>query len=212
MLSNLAGLPVIWDGPEMSEHLVILAHGAGAAMDTYFMDYFAASLSQAGMLVLRFEFPYMAERRSGGSKRPPNTQKILLESWQNIIKAARGLHQGKIFIGGKSMGGRMASMIADHENVDGLICLGYPFYAPGKSDKPRVEHLADLKTPALILQGERDSMGSKEMVESYYLSSAININWSPDGDHGLKPRKKSGFTEEENLGSASEAIVRFINK
>ncbi|MCC3861876.1 alpha/beta fold hydrolase [Emcibacteraceae bacterium Y4] len=212
MLAKIADMPVIWDGPENAENLFILAHGAGAPMDTYFMDHFARALSDAGIRVLRFEFPYMALRRDGGSKRPPNTQKVLLESWKKIIEEVRKPFQGNVYIGGKSMGGRMASMIADECAVDGLICLGYPFYAPGKSDKPRIEHLAGLGTTTIILQGERDSMGSKEVVSDYTLSDKIQINWLSDGDHGLKPRKKSGFTEEENLNTASKAIIDFIGK
>lgn len=203
-------LPIIWSGKDDAPTLIILAHGAGAAMDTDFMNYFAESLASKRVRILRFEFPYMALRRQGHGRRPPNTQKILLSSWQKIIEYARGLHKGKIYIGGKSMGGRMASMIADGENVAGLICLGYPFYAPGKMDKPRIDHLENLKTDTLMLQGERDVMGSKDVVESYKLSSKIKIKWLPDGDHGLKPRKKSGFTEEGNLGSAITEIMKFI--
>lgn len=175
------------------------------------MDFFAHNLGKNKIRVLRFEFPYMALRREGHGKRPPNTQKILLECWSDVIKGSRKFHNGEIYIGGKSMGGRMASMIADQEGVTGLICLGYPFYAPGKQDKPRIDHLENLRTRTLILQGERDSMGSKEIVEYYSLSNQLSISWLPDGDHGLKPRKKSGFTEEGNFNLASNLILNFIN-
>jgi predicted alpha/beta-hydrolase family hydrolase len=104
----------------------------------------------------------------------------------------------------------MASMIADQQNVSGLICLGYPFYAPGKKDKPRIDHLQNLMTKTLILQGERDAMGSREIVETYKISNKISISWSPDGDHSLKPRKKSGFTEKDNFRSAFKSISQFI--
>lgn len=210
LLDKIANLPVIWNGPENSKKIFIFAHGAGAPMDTDFMNFFANVLGQKNIRVLRFEFPYMALRREGHGKRPPNTQKVLLESWCNIINECRHFHNGKIYIGGKSMGGRMASMIADQENVAGLICLGYPFYAPGKQEKPRSEHLRKLKTRTLILQGERDSMGSKEVVMKYSLSDKISVSWLPDGDHSLKPRKKSGHTEEGNLESASKNISSFI--
>lgn len=180
-------------------------------MDTDFMDFFAHNLGKNKIRVLRFEFPYMALRREGHGKRPPNTQKILLECWSDVIKGCRKFHNGEIYIGGKSMGGRMASMIADQEGVTGLICLGYPFYAPGKQDKPRIDHLENLRTRTLILQGERDSMRSKEIVENYSLSNQLSISWLPDGDHGLKPRKKSGFTEEGNFNLASNLILNFIN-
>lgn len=162
MLDNIATLPVLWDGPEEAQNLFIFAHGAGAPMDTDFMNFFAFELAKNNIRVLRFEFPYMALRREGHGKRPPNTQKILFKSWCNIIEECRSQFNGSIYIGGKSMGGRMASMIADQQNVSGLICLGYPFYAPGKKDKPRIDHLQNLMTKTLILQGERDAMGSRD--------------------------------------------------
>lgn len=203
-------MPVIWSGPQDAQSLFIFAHGSGAPMDTDFMNYFAESLGQKNIRILRFEFPYMALRREGHGKRPPNTQKILLESWCSIVEECRYSFNGNVYIGGKSMGGRMASMIADQQNVSGLICLGYPFYAPGKQDKPRIEHLIHLKTRTIILQGERDTMGSKEAVSNYLLSEKIDIVWSPDGDHGLKPRKKSGFSEKDNFQLASNKIFHFI--
>ncbi|MDG1707926.1 MAG: hypothetical protein P8H03_04150 [Emcibacteraceae bacterium] len=204
-------LPILWNGPEDAKSLVILAHGAGAPMDTEFMNYFAEELSLSGARVLRFEFPYMALRREGYGKRPPNGKKILFEAWGTIIKAVRNSFKGAIYIGGKSMGGRLATMIADEYHVGGVICLGYPFYAPGKQDKPRTEHLENLKASTLILQGERDSMGSKEVVSGYSLSGKVKIHWLPDGDHGLKPRKKSGFTERDNLNLAVKLISDFIS-
>ncbi|MFC7048080.1 alpha/beta family hydrolase [Emcibacter nanhaiensis] len=206
----IADLPVLWNGPEKAETLVILAHGAGAPMDSPFMDYFAEKLADRGLRVLRFEFPYMAERRESGKKRPPDRQPKLLTSWREIYEGAG--FQGKIFIGGKSMGGRMASLIADELAPAGLICLGYPFYAPGKADKPRTEHLERLNTPALILQGERDSMGNREAVESYNLSGQISIEWLPDGNHDLVPRKASGLTAEQNWDAAIAKIADFTSR
>ncbi|MBT5185749.1 MAG: alpha/beta hydrolase [Kordiimonadaceae bacterium] len=200
----------MWDGPADAETLLILAHGAGAPMDTDFMNYFAQSLSAAKIRILRFEFPYMALRREGHGRRPPNKQNILLDTWHKIIQIGKQAHKGPIYIGGKSMGGRMASMIADESQIDGLICLGYPFYAPGKMDKPRTDHLKCLHTRTLVLQGERDVMGSKENVDRFDLSTKIAFHWLSDGDHSLKPRKKSGYTEKENLDQAVSKIVTFL--
>lgn len=117
---------------------------------------------------------------------------------------------GPIYIGGKSMGGRMASLVADELGVAGLICLGYPFHPPGKPDKLRTAHLAGLQTPTLICQGERDTFGQRAEVAGYDLSSAINFEWLPDGDHSFKPRKRSGFTEADNLAAAAAACAAFI--
>lgn len=172
-MSEIKNLPKITTGPENARNLLILAHGAGAPMDTDFMNYFAHELMSVDLRILRFEFPYMAMRRAGHGKRPPNPQKILLQCWRQIISEERGSYKGNIFIGGKSMGGRMASMVADECNVVGLILLGYPFYAPGKMDKPRIDHLRNIKTPSIVLQGERDPMGSKQIVNQYELSDAI---------------------------------------
>lgn len=209
-MSDPHDLPIMMDGEKDANNLLILAHGAGAPMDTEFMNYFATRLAGPQIKVLRFEFPYMALRREGHGRRPPNPQKLLLDCWHQIITKARVSHNGNIFIGGKSMGGRMASMIADECLVSGLVLLGYPFYAPGKIDKPRIDHLINIKTPCLILQGERDPMGSKETVEQYKLSNAIRFEWNIDGNHDLKPRVRSGRTYEENLEGNVLRIKKFI--
>lgn len=196
------------NGDKNSGTTLILAHGAGAPMDSPFMAYFAEEIAKAGFHVVRFEFPYMQERRTSGKKRPPNKQADLLAHWKEVIADFNG--QARIFIGGKSMGGRMASLIADETNVEGLVCLGYPFYAIGKPEKPRTEHLEDLQSPTLIVQGERDSMGNRETVEHYQISKEIRLHWLTDGDHSFKPRKASGLTEEENWEKGVKAVVDFL--
>lgn len=196
----------LFDGPAGAKLTVILAHGAGAPMDSPFMAQFAARLGDSGYRVARFEFPYMARRRAEGSRRPPDRQPVLLESWRAAVSAL----DGKVVIGGKSMGGRMASMIADEVGAHGLICIGYPFHPPGKPESLRTAHLAALQTPALILQGERDPFGGRDEVAGYDLSPKIRLAWLPDGDHDLKPRKKSGFTAEGNITAAVEAAAGFL--
>lgn len=187
---------------------LILAHGAGAAMDSPFMDFFAEYLARADIHVVRFEFPYMQQRRQTGVKRPPDRQPKLLDCWRQVIDDFGPADQ--VFIGGKSMGGRMASLIADEVSARGLVCLGYPFYAIGKKDKPRTEHLTTLNTPTLIVQGARDSMGDVENVTQFSLSPKISIDWMEDGDHSFKPRKSSGRTEEQNWIQGCESVVKFI--
>ena len=113
-------------------------------------------------------------------------------------------------IGGKSMGGRIASMVADDAAVRGVVCLGYPFHPPGKLEKTRTNHLENLRTPTLILQGTRDSFGSPEEVRGYKLSSAIRIEWLEDGDHSFKPRARSGRTEADNVRAAIALVAEFI--
>ena len=197
------------DGPKAATLTLALAHGAGAPMDSDWMNMLAAAVAKKGFHVVRFEFPYMAERRETGKKRPPNPARILEETWRAVID---DLGADRLVIGGKSMGGRIASMVADDAGVRGLVCLGYPFHPPGRPEKLRTEHLAALKTPTLICQGERDPFGTKDEVPGFTLSKKIKLHWAPDGDHGLKPRKKSGHTEEENIAAAVDAIAAFMGK
>ncbi|MBH3424058.1 MULTISPECIES: alpha/beta family hydrolase [Pseudomonas] len=189
---------------------LILAHGAGAPMDSGFMGDMAARLAGHGVNVLRFEFPYMAQRRVDGGKRPPNPAPRLLECWREVYAQVRRHVAGPLAIGGKSMGGRMASLLADELAVDALVCLGYPFYAVGKPQKPRVEHLAGLKTSTLIVQGERDALGNRAAVQGYVLSPGIEVMWLVAGDHDLKPLKASGFTHEQHLEAAAGKVAGFL--
>jgi len=149
----------------------------------------------------------MTKRRDDGKRRPPDRAPVLLETY---LQVAADLGPDNLIIGGKSMGGRIASMIADEAGVAGLICLGYPFHPQAKPEKLRTEHLEDLKTPALILQGERDSFGGQDEVVGYKLSKVIEVSFLPDGDHDLKPRKRSGRTREKNWSDAISRMVRFV--
>lgn len=214
-VGNVPGLrcdPPQIQGDEGYKGCLILAHGAGAPMDSGFMNEMAQRLAALGVGVIRFEFPYMAERRVNGGKRPPNPQKVLLQCWREVYQQVRPLVAGTLAIGGKSMGGRMASLVADELGVDALVCLGYPFYAVGKPEKPRVEHLAGLQTPTLIVQGERDALGNREAVAGYALSPAIEVSWRVAGDHDLKPLKASGFSHAQHMQAAAEQVAQFLSK
>lgn len=201
----------LWNGADgMSQATLILAHGAGAPMDSSFMQRMAELLAERGVSVLRFEFPYMAARRANGGKRPPNPQGQLLECWRRVYAEVRAEVSGPLAIGGKSMGGRMASLLADELGADALVCLGYPFYAAGKPEKPRVAHLAELKTSTLIVQGERDALGNRDAVGGYALAASVEFLWLAAADHDLKPLKASGFTHEQHLVSAADAITAFL--
>jgi uncharacterized protein len=208
MLSDM--IDILFDGPKTAAHTLVLAHGAGAPMDSPFMDTFAAGLGARGIRIARFEFPYMVNRRATGKNRPPDRQPILLQTWRDVI-AQLGDHP--IAVGGKSMGGRMASLLAaepDAPNISALVCLGYPFHPPGKPDRLRTEHLAALASPTLIVQGERDALGNRDEVEGYTLSKSIYLHWCPDGNHDLTPRKRSGHTQEANWDGAMDAVAGFL--
>jgi len=206
----------LFDGPADAPLTVALAHGAGAPMESPFMNAFAEGLAAHGHRVARFEFPYMAERRLTGKKKPPDRATVLLETWRAVIAQ---LGPANLVIGGKSMGGRIASMVV-HEmesargglpGVAGLVCLGYPFHGPGKPAAPeRLGHMATLATPTLICQGTRDTLGNAREVGGYALSAAVRVHWLEDGDHGFKPRKASGLTEAGNWADAIEAIQAFL--
>jgi predicted alpha/beta-hydrolase family hydrolase len=198
-------------GPSRAGARYVCAHGAGAGMATPFLAAIAAALAEEGIATLRFEFAYMTARRAGGTRRPPPRAERLIDEYVAVARAAP--RDAPLFIGGKSMGGRVASLVADRlwdeGLIAGLICLGYPFHPPNRPGELRTAHLAGLRCPALIIQGERDPFGSRAEVEGYTLSPAIRLAWAADGDHDLGPRGASGHTRRGNLEAAAAAIAAF---
>ena len=191
---------------------LLLAHGAGAPMDSPFMNSVAAAIAATGIEVVRFEFPYMAGRRHRGEKRPPDKQPVLLVHWEKQVER-HAKDDLPLFIGGKSMGGRMATLWAAAQprpEVRGVICLGYPFHPPGKPQQLRIDHLHCLSFPLLILQGERDKLGCRSEVEGYRLDDAVQIKWLSLADHDLKPLVRSGITHADALTRAASEVVKFV--
>ena len=191
---------------------LILAHGAGAGKDSPFMQDMASLLSERGIEVILFDFDYMKKAVETGKKRPPEKVEKLQMQFQAQIEARNS--SLPLFIGGKSMGGRVASMMFSQSNPEfdakGCICLGYPFHPPGKADKLRVEHLKSLQKPLLVVQGERDTFGNQQEVQDYGLPDVISLLFLPDGDHSFKPRKASGKTLDENMQIAADRVADFI--
>lgn len=200
-------LDLLIDGQTAAPTKIVLAHGAGLPMDSPFMEQFAKGLAAAGFGVVRFEFPYMQARRSEGRRKPPDRPQLLMDHWRAVIDEVGPPE--RLVIGGKSMGGRIASMVADAARVKGLVCLGYPFHPPGKPERTRTAHLEALRTPTLIVQGTRDSMGKPDDVAGYTLSKRIKILWMEAGDHGFKPTKASGRTPEQAMSEAIAAVAAF---
>ncbi|UNK36800.1 alpha/beta hydrolase [Shinella sp. H4-D48] len=199
----------LFTGPDDAPVTLLLAHGSGAPMDSPAMNAAAEALAAQGLRIARFEFSYMAARRTNGSRRPPPKAETLNPEFRAAVLALGA--NGPLVIGGKSMGGRVASMVADDLHaagiVAGLLCLGYPFHPPEKPTQLRTAHLMTLKTPTLICQGTRDPFGTKEEVSTYGLPESIRLLRLEDGDHDLKPRKSiSGFSAADHLATMARTV------
>ena len=201
---------LLWNRASRNSPVLLLAHGAGAPMDSDFMNSMADTLQQRGVSVARFEFPYMLKRRQDQRKRPPDRQPVLLQAFAEAAQQAGGAEN--IFIGGKSMGGRMATWLATMQACRAVVCLGYPFHPPGKPDTLRIEHLADSKAPVLICQGERDPFGKRDEVSNYTLPSQVSLCWLADGNHDLVPRVRSGLSGQDNIEMAAQRVSDWIGK
>ena len=204
--------PFLHTGPDDAAATLLLAHGSGAPMDSTAMNAATNALAAEGLRVVRFEFSYMAARRTEGSRRPPPKAERLNPEFRAAV--ADLAVKGPLVIGGKSMGGRVASMVADElfteGRIAGLLCLGYPFHPPEKPEQLRTAHLMTLKTPALICQGTRDPFGTRDEVIAYGLPERIRLLWLEDGDHDLKPRKSiSGHTAAEHLATMAKTVKAF---
>ncbi len=193
---------------------IILAHGAGAPADSAFMDRLSGSLASAGVATVRFEFPYMLRRRDDGRKRPPDRQPVLLAHFRDVIRQVAG--NGRIFIGGKSMGGRMASLLAAEPDLagtlSGCVCFGYPFHPPGKPDHWRVGHFGRFHCPVMIIQGTRDPFGKQKEVEGFEAlsDSSCRIHWLEGANHDFRPLARQPETEDQVIENAAKAAASFM--
>ena len=188
-------------------------------MNSEFITQVAETLAASGIRVVRFNFPYMIKREEDGKRRPPDRAPKLLAAYEEVIRQLNC----PVVIGGKSMGGRMSSLLlaqnAQREERDrlpilGSACMGFPFHAVGKDPKDRLDHLKELTQPLLIVQGTRDAMGTQEEVSGYIkegrLNSSIQISWLKDGNHDLKPRIVSGFSHQQHKDSAIKQVAEFV--
>lgn len=191
----------------------LLAHGAGYGMATPFMETIAKGLTGAGVRVVRFHFPYMEQGLRSGVQKAPNGGRILRQSFSDVIRHCvehEKVPCKKIIIGGKAMGARVASMIADENQVAGVICFGFPFHPPRKPKLSRFEHLKTIQTPTLICQGERDPKGRLEEVQQLKLSKSVQLHWLAEGDNEFKTRTNSIQAHEENMRDAIQASNKFV--
>ena len=193
----------------------VFAHGAGAGKDHEFMTDITNMLLAKNINVIRFDFPYMAKRLVDGKKYPPNRMPALLEAYQLVVDSYQD--DLPLFIGGKSMGSRVAmTLLAENDEryskIKGAICLGYPFHPPKKLDKLRLTPLMGNKCKTLICQGSRDTLGSQEEILTYNLPSHYQLCFLPDGDHDLKPRVKSGHTHLAHKEKTINEMVKFMRQ
>lgn len=205
---------MIMDGGTGAIATILLAHGAGAGSQSPGMAAIASALVRAGFRVARFDFAYMAARLEGLGRPPPKAEALLGEYREAVAMLNE---TGPLIIGGKSMGGRVASMVAGELFASGrtsaLLCIGYPFHPPTQPDRPRIAHLTSLAAPMLICQGTRDPFGGHDEVASYGLSEKIELLWLEDGDHELRPRKRlTGLSHDDHLRSMAQATRRWAER
>ena len=215
------------DAPKRPKAALLLTHGAGAGMETAPMSAIAHGLAAALIHVVRFELAFMAARRTEGKRRPPPRIDTVVAEFGATFAAAH--LEGKIpsglpiFVGGKSLGGRAASMLANDPaaapalaeadlTISGAVAFGYPFHPPKKTESLRTAHLESATVPVFIAQGERDPFGTRQDVVGYSLSDRVQVTWIGDGDHDLIPRKKSGRTAEQNWTEAARAAASFMTE
>ncbi len=190
---------------------VILAHGAGAGAESDFMVAMAELLAQKNINVVRFNFSYMQTMMATGKRRPPDRMPALLACFNNVIaEVTRKWPDLPLFVGGKSMGGRVATLLLDESVAAGGIALGYPFHPTGKPEKLRTEHLETMQKPLLVIQGERDTLGTQNEVRGYALAASVDTVFLADGDHSFKPRKASGYSVAKHLSTAAVHCEQFI--
>ncbi|RAR63402.1 hypothetical protein BCL93_102138 [Onishia taeanensis] len=202
---------------------LLLTHGAGAGQDSTFLVALREALGQAGVQVLAIEFAYLQQMRQEGRRRPPPKVERLVEElagWCDFLSQA-GLPAP--WLGGKSMGGRVASLLAaelgdspqtatgseraNQPMVAGLVLCGYPFHPPGKPERTRLAHWPALACPTLVLQGTRDPFGRREEVEGYALPACAEVHFLEAGDHDWTPTRRSGLRQSDLIAEAAEAIA-----
>ncbi|RYV00493.1 dienelactone hydrolase [Shewanella sp. OPT22] len=199
---------------DVSDTLVIFAHGAGAGMDSDFMQQVSAKLAAKQVQVVRFNFNYMQINKDEGKRRPPERMPKLIAHFEELIAEVVAKYQPKhLYLMGKSMGGRVAAILCEQSTFDikGVICLGYPFISI-KGGNPRLEPLEKCQVPVHIIQGERDRFGSQQQVRDWILPSYVTFSWVPDGDHSFEPRKRSGHNLEQNLDLSIDQVMGFIGE
>lgn len=189
---------------------LLFAHGAGAGQQSLFMRQYVAALASRGVQVLCMDFPYMQQMQETGKRRPPPPIAQSLGHFSEWYALLSSLSDSPLWVGGKSMGGRVATLLASQQPCAGVIVAGYPFHPPKSPDKLRLSHWPAIKCPLLVTQGERDPFGSREDVSGYALPANAQLAWLTDGDHDFKPRRISGLTQTVLIDEATQVAASFV--
>jgi len=202
---------LLWNGSDSASSVLVLAHGAGADMNHEFMAHFAEELGSDSLAVARFNFRYIEAGR-----RSPDKQPVLEDTYRDVVQEiVDDRSPQRLFIGGKSMGGRIGShIVASGTEANGLVYLGYPLHPPGRPERIRDAHLGDIKAPQLFVEGTRDPFCPldtlAEVIGKRKLKAEVVV--IDDGDHSLKVRKSSGRSTKQAWDEAIEAITTWIGR
>ncbi|REG85708.1 alpha/beta family hydrolase [Marinomonas pollencensis] len=191
----------------MSRLPIYFAHGAGAGhQSSDFLQLFASTLiKQHARPVIPVTFDYMKQQEQTGKKRPPSKFASLVPEFIEQISS-----EEKVIVAGKSMGGRVASQLSQQSNVKAIVCLGFPFYPPGKQEKNRLSFLAEVSVPCLIIQGTRDALGKPDWVNEQVFNDHIEIRWYQGADHDFKTLKKQNLTQQQVIDDLSHLIETWL--
>jgi predicted alpha/beta-hydrolase family hydrolase len=191
--------------------MLILAHGAGSDMHNPFLSFVHEALAMRGIATVKFNFPYM----EAGRKAPDPPQR-LAQTWRSVIQRVRAdAKPGALFVGGKSMGGRIASMVAaGGEPVAGLVLLGYPLQPAGRPGAVRSEHFTHIMCPMLFVQGSRDRLCNLDLLRSVLtnVSAPATLHVIEEGDHSFKVPKRTGRTERQIWDEIVEVVAAWLTK
>lgn len=204
---NIDGIGPLWKCGEARVGRLLLAHGAGAGQETIFLRRLRENLAENGVQTLAIEFEYMQKMRKENRRRPPPKPDRLVDEmarWYDILTHSA---LPALWLGGKSLGGRVASMLAARDGAAGLALCGYPFHPPGKPEKTRLAHWPQITCPTLVLQGTRDPFGTREEVVGYDLPANVQVAFLEEGEHDWKPRKATGLTQEALIAEAACRIA-----
>jgi uncharacterized protein len=208
--SGAATSATYYEAPTSAGAWLVLAHGAGAGQRHPFMVSISKALAEHGIDVVTFNFPYMEQKR-----RAPDRTPVLEASFRAVVATAgeqRSLKTRRLFIGGKSMGGRMATHLAAQgmDALHGVIALGYPLHPPGKPQQTRAAHLPAITAPVLIVQGERDAFGTPAELAPVLRSmpADVTLHVVPGADHSLTVK---GRASAGGLGEVATLIAEWVS-